>query len=276
MLEGVPQGGMYQVEVRSRSGAGDVIASAAGVNQWGVGDVYGVIGSSSAERWFTIGTGYSPHPLLKVHDGAWKAASSTGAAAVTFGNQAIADGGAPVGLLDFGVGGTTIAGWSNNSDAGYVAFRNAMIAAGGIRAVIAVVGMNDARAGSIASQAGHEAKWRTLIANIRADAGDASLPVLIWGAQRCAQPGLDDEQFAWLRDAEFAVSEDANVHLATTTVDLPLIGDNLHLSEAGMAQAAARVARAAGALFYDTELGWRRPERSEEHPSELQSLMRTS
>src|SRR3546814_5780551 len=53
MLEGVPQGGMYQVEVRSRSGAGDVIASAAGVNQWGVGDVYGVIGSSSAERWFT-------------------------------------------------------------------------------------------------------------------------------------------------------------------------------------------------------------------------------
>src|SRR3546814_6751814 len=66
MLEGVPQGGMYQVEVRSRSGAGDVIASAAGVNQWGVGDVYGVIGSSSAERWFTIGTGYSPHPLLKV------------------------------------------------------------------------------------------------------------------------------------------------------------------------------------------------------------------
>src|SRR3546814_2260691 len=88
---------------------------------------------------------------------------------------------------------------------------------------------------------------------IRADAGDASLPVLIWGAQRCAQPGLDDEQFAWLRDAEFAVSEDANVHLATTTVDLPLIGDNLHLSEAGMAPAAARVARAAGALFYDTE-----------------------
>src|SRR3546814_6006860 len=59
MLEGVPQGGMYQVEVRSRSGAGDVIASAAGVNQWGVGDVYGVIGSSSAERWFTIGTGRS-------------------------------------------------------------------------------------------------------------------------------------------------------------------------------------------------------------------------
>src|SRR3546814_19931968 len=79
---------MYQVEVRSRSGAGDVIASAAGVNQWGVGDVYGVIGSSSAERWFTIGPGYSPHPLLKVHDGAWKAASSTGAAAVTFGTQA--------------------------------------------------------------------------------------------------------------------------------------------------------------------------------------------
>src|SRR3546814_6443982 len=70
----------------------------------------------------------------------------------------------------------------------------------------------------------------TLIANIRADAGDASLPVLIWGAQRCAQPGLDDEQFAWLRDAEFAVSEDANVHLA----------------------------------------------RSEEHTSELQSLMRIS
>src|SRR3546814_2075878 len=104
-------------------------------------------------------------------------------------------------------------------------------------------------------------------------------------------------------------SSDLNVHLATTTVDLPLIGDNLHLSEAGMAQAAARVARAAGALFYDTELEWRRPEvesvrwvddsasdvtithrggddlvpasgitgfRSEEHTSELQSLMRIS
>src|SRR3546814_15757527 len=93
-----------------------------------------------------------------------------------------------------------------------------MIAAGGIRAVIAVVGMNDARAGSIASQAGHEAKWRTLIANIRADAGEARLPVLSWGAQRCAQPGLEDEQFGWLGDAEFAVSEDATVHLATTTL----------------------------------------------------------
>src|SRR3546814_15234182 len=62
-----------------------------------------------------------------------------------------------------------------------------------------------------------------------------------------------------MRDAECAVSEDANVHRATTTVDLPLIGDNLHLIEAGMAQAAARVARAAGALFYDTELARRRP-----------------
>src|SRR3546814_15540599 len=125
----------------------------------------------------------------------------------------MAVGGSRVVLLEFGVGGTTIAGWSNNSDAGYVAFRNAMIAAGGIRAVIAVVGMNDARAGSIASQAGHDAKWRTLIANIRADAGDASLPVLIWGAQRCAKTGLDDQQFAWLRDAEFAVSEDEHVQL---------------------------------------------------------------
>src|SRR3546814_6478439 len=43
------------------------------------------------------------------------------------------------------------------------------------------------------------------------------------------------------------------------TCALPIC-DNLHLSEAGMAQAAARVARAAGALFYDTELEWRRPE----------------
>src|SRR3546814_13271986 len=141
-----------------RSCGGVLIASAAGLKHWGGGDVYGVIGSSWAERGFTSGTGYSPHPRLKVHDGAWKAASSTGAAAVTFGNQAIADGGAPVGLLDFGVGGTTIAGWSNNSDAGYVAFRNAMIAAGGIRAVIAFVGMNHARAGSIASQAGQHGR----------------------------------------------------------------------------------------------------------------------
>src|SRR3546814_20284257 len=51
MLEGVPQGGMYQVEVRSRSGAGAVIASAAAVTQGGVGDVYGVVGSSPAGRW---------------------------------------------------------------------------------------------------------------------------------------------------------------------------------------------------------------------------------
>src|SRR3546814_16688258 len=38
------------------------------------------------------------------------------------------------------------------------------------------------------------------------------------------------------------------------------MGDKLHRGGAGMAQAAAGVARAAGALFCDTELEWGRPE----------------
>ncbi len=259
-LDAVPQGGMYTIQVRSRDDSGAVLASVPGSHSWGVGDIYGLIGSSSAERWFTIGTGYSPDPLLKVYDGTWKAATATGAAAVTFGNRAIADCSVPVAIMDYGVGGTKLNQWVTTSDASYAAFRSALAAVGPIKAAIAVVGMNDARADEIASQSSHEANWRTLISHIRADAGDAGLPVLIWGAQRCAQAGMDDQQFAWMRNGEYAVGQDAGVTLALTTVDLELIGDNLHLTETGMVTAAARLARTAGALFHGTGLEWRPPE----------------
>lgn len=259
-LTGVPQGGMYRAEVRARDGGGNVIARASGTHGWGVGDIYGLIGSSSAERWFTIGTGYSPDPLLKVYDGGWAAAGTTGAAAVTFGNQAIVDGGVPVAILDYGVGGTRLSQWMLTGNANYAAFRNALAAVGPIRAVIAVVGMNDARAGGIASQAAHAANWRTLIGNIRSDVGNPALPVLIWGAQRSAEAGMNNQQFGWLRNGEHEVAGDPGVTLAVTTVDLPLATDNLHLSEAGMVTAARRLARTAGALFLSTGLEWRQPE----------------
>src|SRR3546814_17091751 len=60
-------------------------------NLWGVGDIFGVIGSSTPERWFTDGAGNSPDPLMREYDGGWLAASTTGIAAVTFANQVIAD-----------------------------------------------------------------------------------------------------------------------------------------------------------------------------------------
>ena len=256
----VPEGGMYRIEVRSRTSDGTVLASAAGTAEWGVGDIYGLIGASSAERWFTIGTGYAPHALLKTYDGSWKVAATMGAAAVTFGNQAIADSGVPVAIMDYGVGGTRLSQWISTTNASYAAFAAALAAVGPIKAAFIVVGMNDARAGVIASQAAHEANWRTLIGHIRADAGDPSLPVLIWGAQRCLQAGMDDQQFGWMRSAERAVGQDANVVLAVTTVDLPLISDNLHLTEAGMVTAAQRLARTVGALFHGTGVDWRAPE----------------
>ena len=262
-LSGVPQGGMYRLEVRAVGGAGQATAAAGGVNQWGVGDIYGLIGSSSAERWFTIGAGYAPDPLLKVYDNGWAAPGTTGAAAITFGNQAIADGGVPVAIMDYGVGGTKLNQWISSANANYAAFRSALTAVGPIRAVIAVVGMNDARASEIASQASHGANWRTLIGHLRADAGDSNLPVLIWGAQRSAEAGMNDQQFGWMRMAEHDVGQDANVRLAVTTVDLPLATDNLHLSESGMVTAARRMARAAGAILNGTGLEWRGPEASQ-------------
>lgn len=260
VLTDVPEGGMYRIEVRGQTSDGTVLANAAGTTEWGVGDIYGLIGSSSAERWFTIGTGYVPHDLLKTYDGSWKAAASMGAAAVTFGNQAIADSGVPVAIMDYGVGGTRLSQWVSTANTSYAAFAAALAAVGPVRAVFVVVGMNDARAGVIPSQAAHEANWRTLIGHIRADAGDPALPILIWGAQRCLQAGMDDQQFGWMRGAERTVGQDANVRLAVTTVDLPLITDNLHLTEAAMVTAAQRMARTVGAMFHGTGIDWRAPE----------------
>lgn len=257
IIADVPQGGMYSVALRARGEAGEVVAHTSGQGLWGVGDLYGIIGSSSAERWFTIGSGYTPHPLISVYNGEWRAQSSIGAAAHVFGNKLAAASNVPIGFLNYGVGGSRLSQWALASSVHFQKFASALDHVETVCAVILVVGMNDARAKIIASQAAHEAGLRALVSHIRGAAQSPNLPVFIWGAQRCLQPDMDDRQFAYLRNAEQAVGEDSNVYLGTTTVDLPLMTDKLHLTENGMALAAERVARAVTANVWGAPEVWR-------------------
>lgn len=280
-LPSVPQGGGidssvgYRLQVRSKDAGGVVIASSNGTHYWGVGDLVGLMGSSTMAAMITDATATTANVRLSKYTGTW--AACTGAGAIALGNQMIADNpGIPVGFIAGGVGGTTLAQWYSAADSNYLAFLALITAVGGkLALVLCHVGSNDARNETLISQADHESKYRTLISNLRTALGQATMPVFLWGCQRAPdEPGGSDSYWSYARAAEMNVADDTNNYLACTVVDLPLAGDNVHLSTGatgGMATAGLRVARAIKSvllgigtykgpkptrLYYNSTSGW--------------------
>ncbi|MCA1857450.1 hypothetical protein LE190_16170 [Massilia oculi] len=249
----IPQGGMYRIAYRRSGGA----VSAVKANLFGVGDLIACFGSSSAERMFlsSSGTGFTPAANVRKFDGAW-ATFGTDGCAIPFANSLASQAGVPVGLLDYGEGGTLLADWLNTSGAQFTALKNGITAVGGkLAAAYLTVGSNDAATSTISSRASHRDNLRQLVANLRTYVGQASLPILLSGMNRRTSYTVGAATYAtqanYLRMAENDLGDDASVY-HVQTLDLLLSGDGIHLSSAGAGfpASAARAAYVLGAAIY--------------------------
>jgi lysophospholipase L1-like esterase len=239
----VPAGGPYRLEIRSVNANGTEADRVAGKNVWGVGDIFAVLGSSTAERWFATESGCTAEPRLSVYKDGWRSSADTGIAALSFGQRYSEASGIPVGLMNYGVSGTLLRQWVEPNSPLYNAFRRAVANVGAIAGVMLHIGGNDARAGTVESQEVHEQRLRLLIGRIRRDTNQLKLPIYIMGSQRGpGSPAELEDRWTWVRAAELAVAEDPQVHFAVMNEDLRLGPDTVHLSDQSMRISAERVA----------------------------------
>lgn len=239
----VPAGGFFRLEVRGLTRSGKEMSRIDGRDAWGVGDIFAVVGSSTPERWFLTGAGCPADPRFSIYKDGWRSGEGTGIAAASFANRYIAASGAPVGLMNYGVSGTLLRQWVEPGNGFYKAFRRAFGRVRPIAGVILHLGGNDARSGSVESQATHESRLRKLIAQIRRDTGQADLPIFVMGSQRApGNPAASGEQWTWVRAAELSVAEDPSVHFAVVNADLGIASDSVHLDARSMRISAERVA----------------------------------
>lgn len=254
LLTSVAVGDGYDaLHARTKDSGGTVLATAVGVNTWGIGKNGELIGSSTPTKWFTDSTVESPNALCRKykHGVGWSAL--TGAAAIKFANDQLGDEpGVPIGLIDQAVSGSTLALWYNRQSG----YNDAVTAAQacGIEFAICHVGSNDARNEATGGQATHESRYRTLASNLRSDLGLPNLPFIIMGCQRAPlEPSSSDSHWTIARAAEMNVAADANNYLGSVVVDLPIDTDNVHLSQGatgGNATNGLRTSRAVRAGVY--------------------------
>lgn len=242
-LPAVPQGGGndssvgYILEIRSKDSGDTVLDTDVGTNRWGVGRIVAVIGSSTARNFFTDGTALPPsNRVSKFNESGW--ANISGAAAIEFSNKVLTDesNDIPIGMLDYGVGGTTLGSWQSNSYSHYLTAVAAVAEVGGLEMTVCHVGSNDARGESVPSASGHETEYRTLINNWWDDTtGGVETPFFIAGCQRAPnEPVGSGSHWTNARQGEMDVTDDANIFLGSTVVDLEMAGDNVHLSDPSM------------------------------------------
>lgn len=262
-LTDVPVGDGYKLEVRTLDATATPMVTESGGNSWGIGKLFLVCGSSTPAKWFIDATAEVADALVRKYGGAW--AACTGAAAIGCGNAMVAaEPGVPVGLLSYGEASTTLTQWLAG-DSQYAPAVAAVTALGGkLEGVIIHVGSNDARDGDIISQADHEADYRALIANLRADCGKAaflaSLPVMMIGSQSSpADSSALDQQWTWCRAAELDVADDAGNYMAFEPVTYPIDADNIHLTAAAMITEGRYVARCHASVVLGTGADRRGP-----------------
>jgi len=253
-LPSVPQGGMYRRAVRSKNGSTVLATSAVGAELFGVGDLFAYAGSSSAEKRFdsTSGTGFVAAANVRKYSSAGWGKFGTNGCGIIEANGFAQKAGVPVGLIDYGYGGSTLAQWITLTHARWTNFRNAINAVGGkIAGVLIFIGSNDAADNLIVSRAQHAANLRTLISRIRLHTEQLDLPILISGFNRRTS-STADTQANFVRMAENDVGNDEDV-CHVQTLDLLLSGDGVHLSTAaaGFPASANRNVAVFGAFVYD-------------------------
>jgi hypothetical protein len=235
----IPQptnGKKYLIQYRSKDLGGTVLAtSAIKSNRFGVGDIHGFIGSSSAEKAFYTdsGTGFTLDPdVTSRYDGTWY--TITAGCAIQIASYLAVQAGVPIAFLDYGIGGSVITDWTNTSYSQWTAFASGVSDVGGkISGCLITIGSNDAAYGSVTSRASHLANWRTMIANVRALTSQSAMPICAIGFNRRTNTTVSQSVFDlcsdYVRMAENDIGDDANV-CTVQTMDFLLSSDGIHLA----------------------------------------------
>lgn len=235
----VPQGAQkYRLQVRSlRSNATVIATSDLTNNAFGVGDLIGMIGSSSANSWsFTSSTGAFDDTRASMYaNGAWNVGSRTYASVMaTYISQQLD---VVIGTIAAGVGGTSIVDWARTNRLNcFSGFTDIVTALGGkLAGVFASVGSNDAAGGSVTSKASHLENINLLFSKIRTHTGQANLPMLIGGYNRRtgSTNGITQETFDiqsnWVREAEKDAADQAGSNIYYVQVLDYELTDGIHL-----------------------------------------------
>lgn len=265
----VPVGSGYNIEVRLKKSDASVIDSTAKTNIWHMGSNYCFIGSSTMERAYTAGT------LSDVPAGMTAAVYSLGNMSTTFGtltNWTLMpkaregvlgfltamnnyEPNVPVGILEYGFAGSTLKAWEtpdgvNDNFAPAVA----AVLAFGAEGTCMVLGGNDTTLTftnsdvALTTQTDFETRYRSLLTKYRTAIGQAAHPFFIQGVQSSlitsSDPTESDRRYNLVRSATINVCNDANNYYVSSTYDLGMNADLVHLDAAGMATLFKRVGRA--------------------------------
>lgn len=245
----VDEGGWYNIQVRFSNDTG---ITDNGANAFGVGMLVGVIGQSNAENWFTDGTDETPNTKVVKYDGSWALMTSTGNGANAFGDVLQTSESVPIGLLDYGVGGSGLASGVGTSDwtsatAGqpYPLFDAAVTAVGGkLEYLLWVQGEQDSYESE--TEADYESALSTFISKCRTDitngSNETNLPFIISLLGRTTNGTTDANQQA-VRNAQIDTADTVADCYRVTTVDLAL-GDAVHFSNAAYRTHGDRCAQA--------------------------------
>jgi len=260
----IPQptnGKKYLIQYRSKDSSGTVLAtSAIKSNRFGVGDIHGFLGSSSAEKAFYTdsGTGFTLDPdVTSRYDGTWYTIGT--GCAIQIASSLAVQAGVPVALFDYGIGGSTMANWVTTY-AGWTDFANGVAANGGkLAGVLFTAGSNDASGGLVTSRASHLANLRTFVARCRSLTSQTTLPVCIIGFNRRTSFDTNAAQYAlcadYVRMAENDVGDDTGV-CSIQTLDFLLSSDGIHLAsvDTGFPAWGRRISYQFGAFLNGTYL----------------------
>ncbi|MDG5973255.1 hypothetical protein JAGODDHD_04025 (plasmid) [Sphingomonas paucimobilis] len=201
-------------------------------------------GSSSSAQYLSNYDGpATSSAVVSTGDGISFAPLGRGAFGKTAGLAINAATGRTVRYVRGGVGSTTLIQWAATNSTMRADLVRAIVAAGGVDAVLLQVGRNDVAdrlTGDLATQLG---LIRTLIAALRSETRLPDLTVFIGGSQNIggSDAGLHRMQ-AIQRQAEMTVAlGDPHVRYGFTTYDLPVV-DGIHQSEQGQIRSGQRFA----------------------------------
>lgn len=238
----------YRLAIRGKTSGGAVLAtSATSDTTFGVGELIGMVGSSSAETWgYRITGAIDPEICSQHRDGAWYMPDRE-TYGTRMGRYIRSIRGYVVGIIHAGVGGTGLSGatgWQAESSSLFQGFKSAVLMSGGkLGGLFVSVGSNDAGSGGLINKAVHVASMRSLIQNTRNLTGQPNLPVLWSGYNRRAaelgQPNFSASSDV-VREAEKVVGSDPYVY-HVQALDYELHQDNVHLTGQGFLDCTSRM-----------------------------------
>jgi hypothetical protein len=271
-LDGIAWGDGYTVGIRTRDASGAVLATAMGANTWGVGLLFGIGGSSSADNIDANDPGTVPlSPLCRKNDvseGTRWTGNTVGGGIRQIANAILANlpAGVPVGFVCGGVGGSCLTAAANDQshwEAGsnnYNAYRDRVLSLEGfVEAQLLCVGSNDVKTSAgFQGVTAHVAALQSLTDRSRVAFGQPNLPTFLLGAQRSTLTSAPTQDAGWTgvsQAEERFTTNNPNVYYASTMKDLAIdAGDYIHPTNAAYRSVGARIGRfIAATLFGDTK-----------------------